>query len=64
MTSLEEKLPADSFLRIHKSFIVSMSRIEAFTAHTIEVPGKELPIGRSYKIPVSNALQLNGSVAQ
>jgi DNA-binding LytR/AlgR family response regulator len=63
MTSLEEKLPADGFLRIHKSFIVSMSRIEAFTAHTIEVPGKELPIGRSYKIPVSNALQLNGSLA-
>jgi len=64
MTSLEEKLPSDSFLRIHKSFIVSMSRIEAFTAHSIEVPGKELPIGRSYKIPVSNALQLNGSLAQ
>jgi len=63
MTSLEEKLPTDSFLRIHKSFIVSMSRIEAFTAHTIEVPGKELPIGRSYKNLVLNALQLNSSVA-
>jgi DNA-binding LytR/AlgR family response regulator len=64
MTSLEEKLPADGFLRIHKSFIVSISRIEAFTAHTIEVPGKELPIGRSYKNLVLNALQLNSSVAQ
>jgi DNA-binding LytR/AlgR family response regulator len=64
MTNLEEKLPNDSFLRIHKSFIVSMPRIEAFTAHTIEVPGKELPIGRSYKNSVLNALQLNGSVAQ
>lgn len=63
MTNLEEKLPDDGFLRIHKSFIVSMSRIEAFTAHTIEVPGKELPIGRSYKNAVLNALQLNGSVA-
>jgi len=64
MTSLEEKLPSDGFLRIHKSFIVSMSRIEAFTASTIEVPGKELPIGRSYKSAVLNALQLNGSVSQ
>jgi DNA-binding LytR/AlgR family response regulator len=63
MTSLEEKLPNDGFLRIHKSFIVSLSRIEAFTAHTIEVPGKKLPIGRSYKNLVLNALQLNGSVA-
>lgn len=64
MTSLEEKLPNEGFLRIHKSFIVSVSRIEAFTAHTIEVPGKELPIGRSYKNLVLNTLQLNGSIAQ
>jgi DNA-binding LytR/AlgR family response regulator len=64
MTNLEEKLPSDGFLRIHKSFIVSTSRIEAFTAHTIEVPGKELPIGRSYKNSVLNALQVNSSVAQ
>ncbi len=63
MTNLEEKLPADGFLRIHKSFIVSLSRIEAFTSTTIEVPGKELPIGRSYKNSVLNALQVNSSVA-
>jgi DNA-binding LytR/AlgR family response regulator len=64
MTNLEDKLPADGFLRIHKSFIVSKSRIEAFTASTIEVPGKQIPIGRSYKNSVLNALQLNSSVAQ
>ncbi len=62
MTSLEEKLPGDSFLRIHKSFIVSLLRIEAFTASTIEVPGKELPIGRSFKNSVFHALQQNGSL--
>jgi DNA-binding LytR/AlgR family response regulator len=64
MTNLEEKLPSDGFMRIHKSFIVSLSRIEAFTASTIEVPGKELPIGRSYKNSVLNTLQYNGSLAQ
>ena len=63
MTNLEERLPDDGFLRIHKSFIVSTSRIEAFTSSTIEVPGKALPIGRSYKNTVLSALQLNGSVA-
>jgi DNA-binding LytR/AlgR family response regulator len=63
MASLEEKLPDEGFLRIHKSFIVSLSRIEAFTTTTIEVPGKELPIGRSYKNSVLNALQVSGSVA-
>lgn len=62
MTSLEEKLPGESFLRIHKSFIVSLSRIEAFTASTIEVPGKELPIGRSFKNSVFHVLQQNGTL--
>lgn len=56
LTKLEEKLPNDGFLRIHKSFIVSVSRIEAFTSNTIEVPGKEIPIGRSYKNVVLNSL--------
>lgn len=56
LTKLEEKLPNDGFLRIHKSFIVSVSRIEAFTSNTIEVPGKEIPIGRSYKNIVLNSL--------
>jgi DNA-binding LytR/AlgR family response regulator len=64
MINLEDKLPNDGFLRIHKSYIVSKSRIEAFTASTIEVPGKHIPIGRSYKNSVLNALQLNGSVAR
>ena len=63
MTNMEEKLPTDDFIRIHKSFIVALSKIEAFTAHSIEVPGKELPIGRSYKNSVLEALQYNGSIA-
>ena len=46
---LEEKLPADKFVRIHKSYIVSISIIDAFTSNTIEIKNKELPIGRSYK---------------
>ena len=34
--NLEEKLPADKFVRIHKSYIVSISRIDAFTSNIIE----------------------------
>lgn len=63
MAQMEEKLPNDSFLRIHKSFIVSTNRIEAFTANTIEVQGKELPIGRSFKNGVLNALNFSGTVS-
>ncbi len=60
MNHMEEKLPEEGFMRIHKSFIVSLSKIEAFTSSSIDVPGKELPIGRSYKNSVIEALQLQG----
>jgi len=53
---LEEKLPADLFIRIHRSFIVSLDKVDAFTASTIEVPGKTLPVGRNYKNQVLSIL--------
>lgn len=60
MINMEEKLPDADFIRIHKSYIVSISKIEAFTSNSIEVPGKELPIGRSYKNSVLEALHYQG----
>ena len=45
----EELLKKGKFIRIHRSFIVAKSRIDAFTATEVEVAGKEIPIGRSYK---------------
>ncbi len=60
MNHMADKLPDSNFMRIHKSYIVSLSRIEAFTSSSIEVPGKELPIGRSYKNSVIEALQIQG----
>jgi len=63
MAQIEEKLANENFLRIHKSFIVSISKIEAFTANTIEIQGKELPIGRSFKNAVLGALNFSGTVA-
>lgn len=63
MALMEEKLPTEKFLRIHKSYIVPVSKIEAFTANTIEINGKELPIGRNYKNAVLNALNFSGPVA-
>lgn len=63
MALMEEKLPASNFLRIHKSYIVQVCKIEAFTANTIEIQGKELPIGRNYKNAVLNSLNYTGPVA-
>lgn len=46
---LEELLPDDKFVRIHRSFIVALDKIESYHSYSIEVLGKELPIGRNYK---------------
>jgi len=51
---IESLLPAKLFKRIHRSFIVSISKIEAYTADTIEVNGISLPIGRGYRDSLEN----------
>jgi DNA-binding LytR/AlgR family response regulator len=57
ITSLEEMLPEDAFLRIHRSFIVARNRIDSFSPNHVEVGGKELPIGRHYKHDVERILR-------
>jgi DNA-binding LytR/AlgR family response regulator len=46
---IEELIPQKHFLRVHRSFIVSKDKIEAYTAMHIEIKGKQIPIGRGYK---------------
>jgi DNA-binding LytR/AlgR family response regulator len=46
---IEEVLTKNNFLRIHRSFIVAKDKIDAFSSTEIEINGKQIPIGRSYK---------------
>ena len=46
---IEDILPANLFSRIHRSFIVSLSKIESYTAEMVEVNGVPIPIGRGYR---------------
>lgn len=59
---LEQKLPEDCFIRIHRSFIVPIKKIEAFSNNVIEVGGSELPIGRNYKEKVLEVLNSDTSI--
>lgn len=56
---LEEKLPPDRFVRIHKSFIVSLDHIQAVSATYIRINNEEIPIGRIYKAKLEEVLQRN-----
>ncbi|HEY9261878.1 LytTR family DNA-binding domain-containing protein [Chitinophaga sp.] len=46
---MEDLLPAGIFIRIHRSFIVSVNKIESYTAEMVELNGISIPIGRGYK---------------
>ncbi len=57
ITNIEAKLPKNDFLRIHRSFIVSLSKITSFTNEYVEVNNKALSISRSYKKDVLSRLE-------
>lgn len=49
LRDLEESLPKDQFIRIHKSYIVSIREINSLEGNMIEIKDQKLPIGKSYK---------------
>ena len=51
---IESLLPANLFMRIHRSFIVSVSKIDSYTAEMVEVNGISIPIGRGYRDIIEN----------
>lgn len=51
---IESLLPTNLFKRIHRSFIVSINKIESYTAEIVEVDGASIPIGRDYRGIIEN----------
>jgi DNA-binding LytR/AlgR family response regulator len=56
---LEESLPHQQFLRIHRSFIVNIDKIDAYSATDVEIGKHSIPIGRNYKNDVMKVLAKN-----
>jgi DNA-binding LytR/AlgR family response regulator len=48
MKDMMEKLPSTDFIRVHRSFILPFSKIEAVRGTTIFIGDKAFPIGRTY----------------
>jgi DNA-binding LytR/AlgR family response regulator len=57
MKELEEKLPKDQFIRIHKCFIVSIKYLESLEGNMIEICGRKLAVGSSYRDQVEKILK-------
>ena len=49
LKNLEEQLPSNKFIRVHKSYIVSINEIQEIEPLSITVAGQKLPIGGSYR---------------
>jgi DNA-binding LytR/AlgR family response regulator len=54
---LPELLPENKFIQIHRSYVVSISKIESVGPGFVEINKKKLPVGRNYKTELSILLQ-------
>jgi len=57
ISNMEAKLPNSWFLRIHRSFLVGIDKIDTYTNEFVEVNKEELPISRTYKESVLQKLK-------
>ena len=60
LKSLQERLPPNEFVRIHRSYIVPVNKIESYGKSKLKVAGKEIPVGSSYGEVYHNLLKEKG----
>ena len=56
LTRFYNQLSKDSFIRVHKSFIVNFKKVKSFTSTSLDISETKIPIGRSYKIAALEVL--------
>ncbi|MFO8148125.1 MAG: LytR/AlgR family response regulator transcription factor [Bacteroidota bacterium] len=56
MKSFEKQLPNDKFLRIHKSYIVNLEKVERYNSKNIEIDKQKIPLSRHKKTDLIEAL--------
>jgi DNA-binding LytR/AlgR family response regulator len=49
MKNMEENLPVDKFIRVHKSYIVSAAKATVFAIDELQIKGHKVPIGKTYR---------------
>ncbi len=58
ITSMENLLSEHKFIRVHRSYMVSIEKIAGYNGIAVKLPGKDIPIGRLYKQNVMERLQV------
>ena len=58
--NIEKSLPESRFIRIHKSYLVSLDKIDCIEGQNVIIGKKELPIGSKYKVKFFNSISTTG----
>ncbi|UCE40254.1 MAG: response regulator transcription factor [Candidatus Aminicenantes bacterium] len=61
MKDLLNSLPYDDFIRIHRSFVVAIDKIDTIEKHMVVVNGRKIPIGESYRDDFFERIQYSGN---
>ena len=61
MSDLMSLLPSNDFIRIHRSFVVAIDKIDTIEKHMVVVQGRMIPIGDSYRDDFFERIQHSGS---
>lgn len=56
MKQAEEKLSGPGFLRVHKSFLVSIARVDSFESHQVGIGSHRIPVSRAYRETVKSCI--------
>ncbi|MEP2023804.1 MAG: LytTR family DNA-binding domain-containing protein [Reichenbachiella sp.] len=56
LTTIQDILPTDKFLRVHRSFIIGIAFVESFSPNQILLGTIKIPVGRTYKEEVKKRL--------
>lgn len=58
LKTVEERLPASTFLRVHRSFIVSISRIDTIQDGALVINGKTVPVADAYRAALNKKMKI------
>lgn len=62
MKNMEENLPADKFMRVHRSYIINSNKIQSIAGNTLKVNEREIPIGKNYKNQIMDMVDKNNLI--
>jgi len=58
LKTVEEKLPPDKFLRVHRSYIVALNKIEKIEEGVIVINNKPVPVADAYRSILNKRLNI------